>query len=184
MMFGSVKEMIDAVKPAATVLTDRVSVTNAGAMSGELVDRLAWTAAFGADAELQGHGALDHPQPRRGGRRPARVDSRPVPGDGTRRGRRLHRAGHQRPRDGLRHGPRGDPIGEEAERRRVHLRDRAIGDRLHRAAAARVRRRSCWRRRCAKDSRARSSSRATTSRPTPRSTTARIATRSSTRCAR
>src|SRR5258705_284639 len=54
MIFGSVKEMTDAVKPAATVLTDRVSVTNAAAISGELVDRLAWTAAFGADPEVKG----------------------------------------------------------------------------------------------------------------------------------
>jgi len=41
MTFGSVKEMTDAVKPAATVLSDRVSVTNASAVTGELVDRLA-----------------------------------------------------------------------------------------------------------------------------------------------
>src|ERR1044071_8132086 len=46
--------MLDAVKPAATVLTDRVSVTNPGAISGEVIDKLAWTAAFGADAELKG----------------------------------------------------------------------------------------------------------------------------------
>jgi fructose/tagatose bisphosphate aldolase len=54
MIFGSVKEMVDAVRPAATVLTDRVSVTNAAALSGELIDRLAWTAAFGGDADLRG----------------------------------------------------------------------------------------------------------------------------------
>ena len=54
MTFQSVKEMTDAVSPAATVLTDRVSVTNAGAITGELVDRLAWTAVFGGDAELRG----------------------------------------------------------------------------------------------------------------------------------
>jgi fructose/tagatose bisphosphate aldolase len=54
MIFGSVKEMTDAVRPAATVLTDRVSVTNAAALSAELIDRLAWTAAFGADADLRG----------------------------------------------------------------------------------------------------------------------------------
>jgi fructose/tagatose bisphosphate aldolase len=53
-MFGSVKEMTDALKPAATVLTDRMSVTGAGAASPEIVDKLAWTAAFGADAELRG----------------------------------------------------------------------------------------------------------------------------------
>jgi len=54
MTFQSVKEMTDAVNPAATVLTDRVSVTDAGAITGELVDRLAWTAVFGGDPELRG----------------------------------------------------------------------------------------------------------------------------------
>jgi fructose-bisphosphate aldolase, class II len=54
MIFQSIKEMSDAVKPAATVLTDRVSVTDAGAITGQLVDRLAWTAVFGGDAELRG----------------------------------------------------------------------------------------------------------------------------------
>lgn len=54
MTFQSVKEMTDAVKPAATVLSDRVSVTNAGAASGDLVDRLVWTSVFGQDAELKG----------------------------------------------------------------------------------------------------------------------------------
>jgi fructose/tagatose bisphosphate aldolase len=53
-MFQSIKEMVDAVKPAATVLSDRVSVTDPGAIGGEVVDGLAWTAAFGADAELKG----------------------------------------------------------------------------------------------------------------------------------
>ncbi len=54
MTFGSVKEMTDALKPAATMLTDRVSVTNAAAVSSEQIDRLAWTAVFGEDAELRG----------------------------------------------------------------------------------------------------------------------------------
>src|ERR1700681_1046137 len=53
-MFQSLKEMSDAVKRAATVLSDRVSVTSPGAVSGELIDNLAWTAVFGADAELRG----------------------------------------------------------------------------------------------------------------------------------
>jgi fructose-bisphosphate aldolase, class II len=54
MIFTSVKEMSDAVKPAATVLGDRVSVTDADVVGGGLVDRLAWTAVFGGDAELRG----------------------------------------------------------------------------------------------------------------------------------
>jgi fructose/tagatose bisphosphate aldolase len=53
-MFQSVKEMSDAVKPAAAVLSDRVSVTSPAAVSGELIDKLAWTAAFGADPETKG----------------------------------------------------------------------------------------------------------------------------------
>jgi fructose/tagatose bisphosphate aldolase len=54
MMFTSVKEMSDAVKPSAAVLTDRISVSNIGAITGDLVDKLAWTAVFGGDAELRG----------------------------------------------------------------------------------------------------------------------------------
>jgi fructose/tagatose bisphosphate aldolase len=54
MVFQSIKEMSDAVKPAAAVLSDRVSVTNPAAVSGELVDRLAWTSVFGADPDLRG----------------------------------------------------------------------------------------------------------------------------------
>lgn len=57
MTFGSVKEMSDALKPVATVLSDRLSVAGAGAvekMPGELVDRLAWTAVFGGDPDLRG----------------------------------------------------------------------------------------------------------------------------------
>jgi tRNA sulfurtransferase ThiI len=53
-MFQSIKEMSDAVKPAATVLSDRVSVTSPAAVTPDMTDRLAWTAAFGADAELKG----------------------------------------------------------------------------------------------------------------------------------
>src|SRR5882762_441112 len=54
MTFNSVKEMTDAVKPAATVLSDRVSVTDAAAVTGDLVDRLVWTSVFGQDADLRG----------------------------------------------------------------------------------------------------------------------------------
>jgi fructose-bisphosphate aldolase, class II len=54
MTFGSVKEMTDAIRPAAAVLSDRISVTNTAAVSGELIDRLAWTSVFGGDAELRG----------------------------------------------------------------------------------------------------------------------------------
>jgi fructose/tagatose bisphosphate aldolase len=53
-MFTSVKEMTEAVKPAATVLSDRVSVTSGGSVPPEVIDQLAWTAAFGDDAELKG----------------------------------------------------------------------------------------------------------------------------------
>jgi fructose/tagatose bisphosphate aldolase len=53
-MFQSVKEMTDAVKPAAVVLSDRVSVTNANAVTSDLLDKLVRTSVFGADAELKG----------------------------------------------------------------------------------------------------------------------------------
>ena len=53
-MFSSVKEMSDAVKPASVVWSDRVSVTSATAVEDDVVDKLAWTAALGADAELRG----------------------------------------------------------------------------------------------------------------------------------
>ena len=53
-MFQSVKEMSDAVKPAATVLSDRVSVTDGAAVTSDLIDRLVATAVFGSDAEVRG----------------------------------------------------------------------------------------------------------------------------------
>ena len=54
MTYQNTKEMTDAVKPAASVLSDRVSVTNPSAVTGDLVDRLVRTSVFGADAELKG----------------------------------------------------------------------------------------------------------------------------------
>ena len=53
-MFASIKELTDALKPAATVLSDRVSVTSVAAARPEIIDKLVWTAAFGGDAELRG----------------------------------------------------------------------------------------------------------------------------------
>ena len=54
MTFQSVKEMSEAVRPAATVIGGRIDVTNAGAVTGDLVDRLVWTSVFGVDATLRG----------------------------------------------------------------------------------------------------------------------------------
>jgi fructose/tagatose bisphosphate aldolase len=53
-MFESVKEMSEAVSPAATVLTDRVTVADPESIAPGVIDRLAWTAAFGAGPELKG----------------------------------------------------------------------------------------------------------------------------------
>jgi fructose/tagatose bisphosphate aldolase len=53
-MFNSIKQLTDALKPAASILSDRLSITNAAAVTDELVDSLAWTSAFGPDAELRG----------------------------------------------------------------------------------------------------------------------------------
>jgi fructose-bisphosphate aldolase, class II len=54
MIFQSVKEMTDAARPAVTVLTDRVSVTDGAAVTGDLVDRLVDTSVFGAEADVRG----------------------------------------------------------------------------------------------------------------------------------
>jgi fructose-bisphosphate aldolase, class II len=54
MTFRSAKEMTDALAPVATVMTDRLNVTKAEALSGELIDRLAWTAVFGSTPDLRG----------------------------------------------------------------------------------------------------------------------------------
>ena len=53
-MYESMKEMTDAIKPAAAVLSDRVTVTDPAAIPADAIDRLAWTASFGADIELKG----------------------------------------------------------------------------------------------------------------------------------
>jgi fructose/tagatose bisphosphate aldolase len=53
-MYESMKEMTDAIKPAAAVLSDRVTVTDPAAIPADAIDRLAWTASFGADTELKG----------------------------------------------------------------------------------------------------------------------------------
>ncbi len=52
MVYQSVKELTDALKPVANVMTDRVAVSSAA--PPELVDALAHTAVFGADPELRG----------------------------------------------------------------------------------------------------------------------------------
>ena len=54
MMFESPRKMFDALGSAAVVSDDHLTVTNPGAVTGALVDRLAWTAAFGGDPELRG----------------------------------------------------------------------------------------------------------------------------------
>lgn len=52
MVFGSVQELADALAPHAAVRGDQLSVT--GVPPDDLVDRLAHTAAFGADPEIKG----------------------------------------------------------------------------------------------------------------------------------
>src|SRR5512138_3520144 len=53
-MYQSVEEMKNALKPAAAVLVDRVTVSRQGAVPGEVIDRLASTAVFGADPSVRG----------------------------------------------------------------------------------------------------------------------------------
>ena len=47
-MFESVKELTESVASVATVTGDAITVTQGAALSGDVIDRLAWTAAFGA----------------------------------------------------------------------------------------------------------------------------------------
>jgi fructose/tagatose bisphosphate aldolase len=54
MVYQSLKDLSDAVKPVATVMTDRVTVTRADNVPGELIDNLVETAVFATDAELRG----------------------------------------------------------------------------------------------------------------------------------
>jgi fructose/tagatose bisphosphate aldolase len=53
MVYQSVKELTDALKPIATVMSDRVSVSRADAPP-ETIDTLAHTAVFGADPDVRG----------------------------------------------------------------------------------------------------------------------------------
>ncbi|MFN7982610.1 MAG: class II fructose-bisphosphate aldolase [Vicinamibacterales bacterium] len=53
-MYESIKEMSEAVIAAATVNGDQLTVTNVAALTPEVVDRLAWTAAFGATTDIKG----------------------------------------------------------------------------------------------------------------------------------
>jgi fructose/tagatose bisphosphate aldolase len=53
-MFETVKDLIDAVKPAAAVSGETIAVTNVSALPGDVIDRLAWTSAFGASPEIKG----------------------------------------------------------------------------------------------------------------------------------
>ncbi len=138
-MFTSVKEMTDAVKPAATVLSDRVSVTErVGCKPTTIVDKLAWTAAFGGDAELRGTARwIIRTLAAAAGIRPASIhDLYMAMGRGKRAGSRFRRSTSAR-------WPttrRAPSSGRRKPRcRRVHFRDRALRDRLHRAAAPRVR---------------------------------------------
>ena len=53
-MFESVKDMAEAVASVATVAGDAITVTQGAALSADVIDRLAWTAAFGASPEIKG----------------------------------------------------------------------------------------------------------------------------------
>jgi fructose/tagatose bisphosphate aldolase len=52
MVYSTVKELTDALKPVATVMTDRVTVSKEA--PAEVVDALVHTAVFGAEPELRG----------------------------------------------------------------------------------------------------------------------------------
>ena len=136
----------------------------------DALDRLVWTGVFGA-------GRAARRRARRGARpgaaRPASTPPRSTASTSraaAARRPRLHRAGDQHPRHGLRHGARAVPRPQGARRRRGDLRDRALRDQLHRPAPGRVHVRGAGGGAARGLDAARCSSRATTSRSTPRST--------------
>ena len=53
-MYESVNALHEAVKSAATVSGETITVNNGGAVTADLIDRLARTAAFGASPEVKG----------------------------------------------------------------------------------------------------------------------------------
>ncbi|MGE3956870.1 MAG: class II fructose-bisphosphate aldolase [Vicinamibacterales bacterium] len=53
-MFETVQEISGAVAAAATIEGDRITIGNVQALAPETIDRLAWTAAFGASPEVKG----------------------------------------------------------------------------------------------------------------------------------
>ena len=53
-MFQSIQEIVQGISGAATLEGDRLTVTNAGALSHDAIDRLAWTSSFAATPELRG----------------------------------------------------------------------------------------------------------------------------------
>ena len=126
------------------MLTDRVSVTDAGAITGDLVDRLASTAAFGADAEIKATARwMIRSLAAARGIRPASIHDlymamgRGEAGGFTVPAINVRAMAYETARAVVRSA-------RALECRRLHLRDRAIRDRLHRAAAPRVRWPSCW----------------------------------------
>jgi fructose/tagatose bisphosphate aldolase len=54
MTYSTAHEMFEALKPAASVAGDRLDVSRPGAVPPAVIDRLAYTAAFGATPELRG----------------------------------------------------------------------------------------------------------------------------------
>ncbi len=54
MSFDSVAAMVEALKPAATVTGDRITVSRPGGMPAEAIDQLAASAVFGATPEIRG----------------------------------------------------------------------------------------------------------------------------------
>ncbi len=125
-MFDSTAAMIEALRPGATVSDDAVHVTNLSALTGDVIDQLAWTASFGANAELKGTARwIIRSLAAAAGIRPALDPRFRLHGDGPRRRVGLHRAGPINVRAMAYDTARAvNSIGEGAERRRVHLRDR------------------------------------------------------------
>ena len=137
MVFASVDSLVGAVGAVARIDGDAIHVT--GTADGALVDSLAHTSAFGSTPEIKGTArwvirALAAAR----GVVPSSIHDLYLAMGQAKAGGFTVPAMNVRD-DGLRHGACRIPRRQRPQRRCVHLRDRPIGNRLHRAASARVR---------------------------------------------
>ena len=165
------RQLVDLYGGAVALAADGVTVRDPARLRSAATDRLAWRAVFADRDEREAARWLLWELGQATGARPASINEL-YHGAGAGRMRGVHRARDQRADDGLRHRPGHLPRRAGGQGRGHHPRDRAIGDRLHRAAPAEYVAVMIARRPAGGIHPARCSFRATTARSTTRSTQA------------